>query len=99
VALTEQIRYVSGEHFSSYSGISQEELLLVSLKTLSPFISLQTSALETCLGSNNSNSLPEEVIANSQKYAAYYPERVGNFVLDAVAPHDMASRTLMICLT
>jgi hypothetical protein len=30
--------YVSGEHFSTYSGMSQEELLLVPLKTLSPFI-------------------------------------------------------------
>jgi Regulator of G protein signaling domain len=31
-------RYVSGEHFSSYSGMSQEELLLVPLETLSAFI-------------------------------------------------------------
>ena len=30
--------YVSGEHFSTYSGMSQEELLVVPLKTLSPFI-------------------------------------------------------------
>jgi len=30
--------YVSGEHFSSYMGMSQEELLLVPLKTLLPFI-------------------------------------------------------------
>jgi alpha-ketoglutarate-dependent taurine dioxygenase len=28
------IQYVSGEHFSSYSGMSQEELRLVPLKTL-----------------------------------------------------------------
>jgi hypothetical protein len=32
------LQYVSRKHFSSYSGISQEELLLVPLKTLSPFI-------------------------------------------------------------
>jgi len=33
-------RYVSGEHFSSFSGMSQEDLLLVPLETISPFISL-----------------------------------------------------------
>jgi hypothetical protein len=32
--------YVSGEHFSSHSVMSQEELLLVPFKTLSPFIFL-----------------------------------------------------------
>jgi hypothetical protein len=31
-------QYVLGVHFSSYSGMSQEELLLVPLKALSPFI-------------------------------------------------------------
>jgi hypothetical protein len=58
--------YVSGEHFSSYSGMSQEELLLVPLKTLSPFIFSSKIGSRDMLGSNNSNnSLPKEVIANS----------------------------------
>jgi hypothetical protein len=51
---TEWMWYVSGEHLSSYLGMSQEELLLVPLNALSPLFSLGTSALETCLGSNNS---------------------------------------------
>jgi hypothetical protein len=47
--ITDMVRI--GEHFSSYSGMSQEELF--------------SSALETCLGSSNSKTLPAEVIANS----------------------------------
>jgi len=54
--------YVSGDHFSSYLGMSQEEFLLRHYHLL---FSLYSSALETCLGSNNSNFPPEEVIANS----------------------------------
>jgi hypothetical protein len=54
--------YVFDMHFSSYFGVSQEELhLFIPFKSFS----LETSALKTCLGSNNSKSLPEEVIANS----------------------------------
>jgi putative alpha-1,2-mannosidase len=54
--------FVSGDHFSSYLGMSQEEFLLRHYHLL---FSLYSSALETCLGSNNSNFPPEEVIANS----------------------------------
>jgi hypothetical protein len=54
-------RYVPGEHFSSYSGMSQEEFLSRHYHLL---FSLETSALQTYLG-NNSKYLPEEVIANS----------------------------------
>jgi hypothetical protein len=55
-------QYVLGEHFSSYLEMSKEEFLLRNYPLL---FSLDISALETCLGSNNSRSLPEEVIANS----------------------------------
>jgi hypothetical protein len=41
--------------------MSQKEFLLRHYHRL---LSLDTSALETCLGSNNSKSLPEEVIAD-----------------------------------
>jgi hypothetical protein len=47
--------------FFPYSGMPQEGFLLIH-HPLS--IALETSALETCLGSNNSNPLPEGVIAN-----------------------------------
>jgi len=56
------IQYVSGEQFSSYLGMSKEEFLLRHYPLL---FYLDISALKTCLGSNNSRSLPEEVIANS----------------------------------
>jgi hypothetical protein len=59
---TQASLYVSREHFSSYPGVSQEEFLL--RHPLSRRFLLRY-ALETCLGSNNSKSLPEEVIANS----------------------------------
>jgi len=55
-------QYVSGDQFSSYLGMSKEEFLLRHYPLL---FSLDISALKTCLGSNNSRSLPEEVIANS----------------------------------
>jgi hypothetical protein len=62
ITVINEIGYASGEPFYSYSGMSQEKFLL-----RHPFklFSLETSALETCLGSNNSKSLPEEVIANT----------------------------------
>jgi hypothetical protein len=65
IELVSWTKYVSGEHFSSYSGMSPEEFLLVLLKQYHLLFSLQTSAPETCLESNNSDFLPEEVIANS----------------------------------
>jgi hypothetical protein len=57
-----------GEHFSSYSGIPQEEFLLRHYHRL---FSLDTSALETWLGSNNSKSLTDEVIADSPLTLAF----------------------------
>jgi len=56
---TSSFRYVSGEHLSSYSGVSQEEFLLRHYPLLS---SLQTSSLEICL---QLQIPPKEVIANS----------------------------------
>jgi hypothetical protein len=56
---TSSFPYVSGEHLSSYSGVSQEQFLLRRYPLLS---SLQTSALETCV---QLQIPPKEVIANS----------------------------------
>jgi hypothetical protein len=58
-------RYVLGKPFSSYSGMSPEEFLLVPVEILSPLVSLETSALETSLGNNNSKYPPEELITKS----------------------------------
>ena len=62
ITVINEIGYASGEPFYSYSEMSQEGFLLRNYRLL---LSLDTSALETCLGSKNSKTLPEEVIANS----------------------------------
>jgi hypothetical protein len=52
-------------HFLSYSGMSEEELLLRHYHLL---FNLQASPREICLGSNNSKSIPpKEAIANSRR--------------------------------
>jgi homoserine O-acetyltransferase len=50
------------------SEMSQEEFLL---RQHHPLFLLESSALETCLGSNNSKSLPEEIIITANSPLTY----------------------------
>jgi len=86
-----------GEHFFLFRKV----LRGTPLETSSIFISLETSALETYLGSNNSKSLPEEVIANSRLTDSSSPQMlVVKFqtlaALILVEPEDIAQAIIWI---